>query len=330
MKNKINYLLVNFCLVMLIIFFFYKTSYLWKEIFLNIKKVVSPFLIAFVLAYVLSIFTKIFKKRGCSNTVSCLLVIGLVIIILFGVIYFTVPIISLELENIINYFKVINLDSLDVYKEYIYKNFNNLVIFLFNLICNKGINIVSSFVKFISNWFLIVILSLYFLFSMDKFKRKVRDYFSNKSYFKIIKRVDLELSNYFKSFFLIIIIESIEYIILYRIIGHPYYFLIGFLAGITTVIPYIGAMFTNVIALLSSSFVSFKLFILSVMVMVFVPIIDNYVRDPKIYCKTIAISPLESIVIFVVAISLFRVVGVIVAMPLYVVIKTIYKEIIIN
>ena len=91
----------------------------------------------------------------------------------------------------------------------------------------------------------------------------------------------------------------IEYTFIYYFIGHPYYLLIGYLAGITTIIPMFGAILTNIIALITGIYVSKKLFILSALVIILCPIIDSYLIDPKIYNKNIKISQIKIIIVII-------------------------------
>ncbi len=328
MKNKINYFLVNFCLLMFIIFFFYQTSTIWNNIFLIIKNISLPFIIAFSIAYFLFPFVKSLKKRNIKHQTSCILILMIIIIVIVLTIYFSMPTLIEEVKNIITFIQNIDLTKIESpYQEYIYKYLTEITNTITELIYHQGINIASSIIKTISDSFIIIVLSIYFLFNMEKIKEKIKKVISKKSYFKILKKIDIELENYIKSFSLIILIESIEYIILYAIIGHPNYFLIGFLAGTTTIIPYIGAIATNILALVSAAFVSPKLFIATALIMLIVPIFDSYIRDPKIYHKTIEISPIKSIIILVISMYLFKFIGLIIAIPLYIILEVLYKEI---
>ena len=58
MKNNINYKLVNFALISLIIFLLYQTGNLWTGVISNFFKIMMPFIVAFVIAYALYPFLK--------------------------------------------------------------------------------------------------------------------------------------------------------------------------------------------------------------------------------------------------------------------------------
>ena len=122
------------------------------------------------------------------------------------------------------------------------------------------------------------------------------------------------------------VIQFFEYTFLFLIIGHPNFLLLGVLACITTVIPYFGGIITNVIALLISSVVSSKLFILTLIITLVFPNIDGYIISPKIYGKTNQIPPLLTIFSVFAGGALFGFAGIVIAVPLTIIIMSVIKS----
>ena len=89
--------------------------------------------------------------------------------------------------------------------------------------------------------------------------------------------------------------QLFEYTLVFLLIGHPNYLVLGILAAFTTVIPYFGALIVDILELLIASVISTKLFILTVLVVIICPQIDGYIIGPKIYGKTNKLHPLVSI-----------------------------------
>jgi len=83
--------------------------------------------------------------------------------------------------------------------------------------------------------------------------------------------------------------------LVFFLIGHPNYLVLGILAAFTTIIPYFGAFIVDILALLIASVISTKLFVLTVIVIIICPQLDGYVIGPKIYGKTNRLHPLVSI-----------------------------------
>jgi len=151
---------------------------------------------------------------------------------------------------------------------------------------------------------------------------------AKKEVYNIIINIDKALTNYLKGTSIIVIVEIIEYTFIYLIVGHPNYLLLGFLAGITTFIPYFGGLFTNIIALVTGFCISKKLFIICLIIAIIVPIIDGYIIDPKIYEKTNKIDNLKAIISLILCSNLFGIIGVLIAIPFYIILEEVIKELI--
>ena len=328
--NKINYKLINFAILILVLYFLYKTSSLWLGIINIIKKILFPFLISFFLSYTLYPLVRYLKKKKINHFFASLLVVISVVLIITIILYYSIPIITKELITFLNNFLIYKeniikegiISKLIIYLEPI---FNDLIIKLSNFIKHGSIDIISKSISFSSNLVIIIILTVYFLFNMEQIKTIINKYLSKYKFYSVLKDIDFNLNKYLKSLSLILIIEFIEYTALYFLIGHPKFLLLGIFAGIANIIPYFGSLFTNLIALVSALGVSKKIFILSSLIAIFVPIFDNYVIDPKIIKATNNISPIKTIIAITIASSIFGFVGVIIAIPLYIVLEKIIK-----
>lgn len=323
--SKLNFKLINFALIAIILFLFSKTITFIEDIFTILKNITLPIIISFVISYVINTFSKMIK---INKNISRIIIIILIIFILYIIFYFSIPIL---LNQII---------SLSFEIEYFFNNTNIDLSFLKNIFLKETDNIINSFLSFdlvsksittITNIIIIFVLSIFLTFKMDLIKEKIRLFLlslKKDKLYNIIKNIDISLSNYLKGLGIIVIIEMIEYTCIYYLVDHPNFLLLGFLAGITTFIPYFGGLFTNIIALITSFCISKKLFIICLIIAIVVPIIDGYVIDPKIYEKTNRINPLKVIISLVICSNLFGVIGVLIAIPFYIIVEEIIKELI--
>ncbi|PIE85905.1 MAG: AI-2E family transporter [Bacteroidia bacterium] len=110
---------------------------------------------------------------------------------------------------------------------------------------------------------------------------------------------------------------------------------IGMIAGIMNVIPYIGPIIGASIGLvfgvathLNSEFYTDLLPLLGLMVLVFgtVQIIDNVVFQPLIYSSSVKAHPLEVFLVILIAANVAGIFGMILAIPTYTIIRVIAKE----
>lgn len=328
--EKINYKLINFFLITVIFFLITKTFNVWYNLFIIIKKILMPIIISFAISYSLFPIVKALRIKIRNNKISVAIIIIIIFIIIFLLLYLSIPLLIKQITSlskdiipfINNLSTKIDFIDMSLIEEMLITSIENFII-------KFGTNgsptlIFSSSLEFIKNFVLVLVLSIYFLFNMDSIKEKIVFFIKNGKYYILIKNIHNSLNNYLKGLFLIIFIEIIEYTFVYFIVGHPNFLLLGILAGITTIIPYFGNLFTNVLALITAISVSNKLFIICSIIAIFLPIIDSYIVDPKIYNKTTNISPIKIIVSIIISSILFGVFGFIIAVPLYLIVEEIF------
>ena len=94
-------------------------------------------------------------------------------------------------------------------------------------------------------------------------KRNLKPYAKGYDY---VKALDDEMGNYLQGLAIFMLVQLFEYALLFKIVGHPSWLLLGILACVTTVIPYFGGIFTNLIAVVTASVISTKLFIITLII----------------------------------------------------------------
>ncbi|KRL00260.1 hypothetical protein FC81_GL000037 [Liquorilactobacillus capillatus DSM 19910] len=111
----------------------------------------------------------------------------------------------------------------------------------------------------------------------------------------------------------------------YWAIGMPYAFLLGVLAGITNIIPYIGPYIGLLPALILALFVSPKMFFTVIVVCVIVQQVDGNLIYPNVIGKSLDIHPLTIIILLLVAGNIAGLTGMILGIPAYAVLKVMIK-----
>ena len=120
-----------------------------------------------------------------------------------------------------------------------------------------------------------------------------------------------------------------------HLIGLPNALLIGLIAGIFNVIPYVGPIIGDVLGLIiglttlqSADFMSESLPLMLKMLGVFMiaNLIDNFVLQPLIYSKSVKAHPLEIFLVVIMAGMLAGPLGMILAIPAYTLIRIIAME----
>jgi Predicted permease len=125
------------------------------------------------------------------------------------------------------------------------------------------------------------------------------------------------------------------YIIILLIFGIPNLLIIAFLCAVLNIIPYIGpliaAVFAAVLTMLSNIGGDFQTEILPTTIYVLigfwlVQVIDNNFSQPVIFSKSVSSHPLEIFLVILIAGFLSGILGMIIAVPLYTILKVIGKE----
>lgn len=333
-NNKINYKLLNILLVILIICLLYWISGLWIGIFEKIIAIIFPFLLAFAVAYALYPFSKKIINLGIPKWLS----IGIIYFILIGsIILIGIVVVPMFYDQVVLFLSNISAVITDISAKYeidlgvIQTSFSeiskDLLKDIGSHISDGAITIVNTSISVITNLIIVVIVSVYFLYDMEDIRKNIKKKLKskkNRSY-NYIKRLDCEVNNYFSGLLKNILIQFFEYTIVFFLIGHPNYLILGILAAITTIIPYFGGLVINILALVIASVVSTKLFILTLIVCIVCPNIDGYIIGPKVYGKTNKLHPLVNIFAVFAGGILGGFWGIVVSLPIAIIIIATYK-----
>lgn len=332
-RNKINYRFVNIIFILVIIYLLYMTFGLWSGIVQTIVKVILPFFLAFAIAYVLYPFVLKLQNKNIPKGLAIFIVFAILIAVIVLLIWLVIPIMIEQLTALVTWITSFikslsekhNVD-LDVIQGYI-GDLNTIIASFSKSIGDFSINIINKSINVISLLVIAFISAIYFLSGMEKFRLRLKKYLKNKNrrVYNYIKRLDYEVSKYFVGLEKFMIIQFIEYTFIFFIIGHPYYLLLGFLCSVTTIIPYFGGIFCNILACVTAFFISKTLFILSLLVAFVVPNIDGYIISPRIYGKTNNVPALLTIFAAYAGGKMFGFIGILIALPLVIILLSTYR-----
>lgn len=152
---------------------------------------------------------------------------------------------------------------------------------------------------------------------------------------KSFEKIKDLLSRYFLGLILQIVILFVLYTIILLVFGIQNAIVIAFLCALLNLIPYIGPLIAGVLmailTMTSDVTLDFKTQILPTTIYVMIgyliaQLVDNFFSQPKIFSEATKAHPLEIFLVIIIGGLLFGVLGMIVAVPGYTVIKVILKE----
>ena len=304
MENKVNYKLLNILLIVLIICLLYLIRGLWLGIIAKIIAILLPFIVAFAGSYALYPYTKKLENYGLPKwlamAVIYFIIIGFLILIGITVVPMLYDQTVLFLSNISAVITDISSKyeiDLGVLQQSISTISTDILKGVGSYISSGAINILNASISVITNLIIIAAVSVYFLWDMDNIRLGVKKLLKKQKgrMYQYVKRLDIEIDNYFNGLFKTILIQFIEYTIVFKLIGHPNYLILSILAAVTTIIPYFGGLLVNILAVIIASVVSTKLLILTIIVCLICPNIDGYIIAPKVYGKTNQLPALVNI-----------------------------------
>ena len=319
----------------------------------QIKTVLFYLITALVLTLIANPLVEFLKKRlRFSNILAVIFTMTLLFLILFGFIMMFIPLIISQGENLslldtkaieTNFIELITkintfLESHAINSKKIIKetdltsklNFDFIPQFLnsmVGIIGDLGVGLAS-------------VLFITFFFLKDKllfivgFRKTLPEKHEEKILNSLFKINEL-LSRYFIGLLIQVFIVFILYLIVLLIFGIENAFIIAFICATLNIVPYIGPLISSILAAVltmidnlggdfQTQVIPTTLFVL--LGFWIVQLIDNNLSQPFIFSKSVNSHPLEIFLIILIIGFLFGIIGMIIAVPFYTILKVLAKE----
>jgi predicted PurR-regulated permease PerM len=111
-----------------------------------------------------------------------------------------------------------------------------------------------------------------------------------------------------------------------RIIGVPYAWSLGVVAGILEVVPYVGGAITVVLAGLSAATVGIPQLIAVIVLYVVLVNIESHILAPLLYGRAVGLPPVAILLALLAGVELIGVLGALLAVPMTVIFWAIFEE----
>ena len=185
----------------------------------------------------------------------------------------------------------------------------------------------GSLLGFVVNLAIVPFLTFFILAEGDVALKKLIQRIPNK-YFEmtlnVLNRIQIGLIGYMRGWILDSIIIGILSMIGYKLIGVDYAVLIGAVAGIANLVPYLGPVVGAVPAFLVSltQYGDFRLVLPIIIVTFAIQMIDNIIVQPLCFAKTVDLHPVTVIILLLIGNTLLGVAGMLVIIPIFTILKT--------
>ncbi|MCM2351606.1 MAG: AI-2E family transporter [Bacteriovoracaceae bacterium] len=226
--------------------------------------------------------------------------------------------------------------KVQIFEKYGFRLNLDPVTFIMEKLESQGAIFLSQFPDFVSTifeWLLLVPLFLYFLFmESQRFSRRFLEAIPNS----IFEKSYVLFSQFNTKFGEYIIAKFIEATILgslvtlgLLLIGFPYPFILGFVAGVTNILPYIGPFLGLIPAVLVALMSKDPNVSMISMLVIYslANLIDMLLVFPLLVSKIVNLHPIVVVVSIIIGSQLGGIVGMIVIIPFIAFFKLLFKEI---
>lgn len=192
----------------------------------------------------------------------------------------------------------------------------------------------SGFAGTISSTATVMMTFPFILFFLLKDASKFRKFLINnlsskisKSFDRTLNEIDEKVGSYIQGQMLVSLCIGIMLFIGYNIIGLHYAISLAALASVLSIVPYLGPILAILPAMLVAASTSWVMILKMLVVWGLVQFIEGNILSPNIMGKSLNMHPLSVIFVIIVGTNLAGVVGAILAIPMYSILKILVVKI---
>ncbi|HFJ5296158.1 TPA: cell elongation protein CozEb [Staphylococcus aureus] len=341
--NDLVFSLIALVLLGIVIFIFEKVSYVFDPFIIVFKTIAAPIIVSLILFYLFNPIVNMMERyripRVAGISIIYLAVVGVITLI----VNLLIPIIGSQvdslvknspqyLEKLINSIdKIANNTFFSSYYSQINDWLNSLpkkIPSMLSEFTDGFGSKIATFAETIANIGVVIVTTPFVLFFMLKDGHHFKEFSTNimppkfrKDFHDLLEKMSVQVGSYIQGQIIVSFCIGILLFIGYSVIGLKYSLVLASIAAVTNVVPYLGPTIAIspaiVIAAITSPWMLLKLAV----VWTLVQFVEGHFISPNIMGKTLKIHPLTIIFILLCAGKLLGIVGVILGIPGYAILK---------
>ncbi|MEQ7052277.1 AI-2E family transporter [Paenibacillaceae sp. P-4] len=340
-KNRLFVMAIYCLLGLIILYFLFMMKPLIGHVYGFLKAVLAPFFVAMIIAYVLNPIVILLNERKVPRTMAVLLIYAVFIAVVTVILVNIIPMLVKQLAELNNQMPHLNakaeqmMDGVSKTMPSSVRSGLNDSIYALEERIGKAISDfmenIGAAINLLFIALIVPFLIFYILKDFDVFERAVIAYVPRshrKHTVMLFREIDAALGSYVRGQFLVCLIIGVLAYIGYWIIGMPYALLLALCVAVFNIIPYLGPYFGAAPALIFAATVSLKMVIFVISVNTICQIVEGNIISPQIVGKTLHMHPLTIIFALLVGGEIAGVVGLILAVPFFAVVKVICQHIV--
>lgn len=341
--NNIIFTLVVIILIGISFLLYSQLDFIINPILVIFSAILTPLIIAFILFYLLNPVVSFLEDKGIPRIwgVSLLYIFVLGLIALLMIWLF--PVLQEQFEDLVNALPalfervtdfVTNIAQNFISTENQRDAFQEVLDFFRNIETNfmnyltEGFSSLGSIISSVTNvvviMFLVPVILFFFLKDgsmfingfMEKIPPKGR-----RDVASILAAIDSQVGNYVKGQMLIALVNGVMMFIGFSLIGLNYSGVLAVAGGILSFVPYLGPTLTFIPAVFVALSQSLWTVVLLIVVWIVIQFVEGNLIEPNIMGQRLNVHPISIIFILLIMGELLGLVGMLIGVPLYAIIK---------
>ncbi|MET3543470.1 putative PurR-regulated permease PerM [Paenibacillus sp. VMFN-D1] len=325
---------------LIILYFVWLLRPMFMNIYQFLKAILAPFVVAMIISYVLNPVVCMLAARKMPRGIAVLLIYAVFLTCLAVILINLIPMLIEQMEELNEH-----LPEMTMHAQNIMNNLDNRGVpvgikegvdqwlLQWEDRLAKGISNfmdhIGSTINIVLNIFIIPFLIFYILKDFDVFERAVVSLLPRtrrKASVRLLKEIDEALGNYVRGQFLVCLIVGILAYIGYMIVGMPYALLMASIVAVFNIVPYLGPFLGAAPAVVMASTISWKMVLMVIIVNWLCQLLESNIVSPQVVGKKLHLHPMLIIFALLVGGEIAGVVGLILAVPLFAVLKVIIQH----
>lgn len=342
-NHKISFYLFTSLLFLLNLFFIVQILPVFRPI-ISAFQIIFPPLIASVIAfYVLNPFVDFLNQYGLSRVLSTIIVfLAVILLITLGILYI-VPIVNEQVSAIVELAPAYWEEGLKFLQDLLgsqrlpellaavqeanfLQTLSRQTQNLFQVALGGIGSVISITTQVVITTFTVPFILYFMLVDPGSISSKIVRLTPVKfrsSMERFIYNVHSQLGVYVRGQIFVAFCVAIIFLIGYAAIGLDFYLILAIIAGVFNLVPYLGSFLSGVLAVIIALFQDPILVVYLVVVFIIEQILENRVIQPLVLGSQLNIHPITILFVLLVSASSFGVVGVLLGVPVYAVLKII-------
>jgi Predicted permease len=349
LNNQLTVVLINIFLVFLIIFLFSKISFVFEPINQILGITMPPVILALVLYYLINPLINVLESKFHVNRIVSITFVFIIILalLIWGVMSL-IPFVQSQVDSLVKnwpqYWNSLNKSLQNMFSDpklhlvkerlietnaSVTKSFEKSM----DQILPQTMNNLSSAVSVLTNVVIILMTAPFILFFMlkddKKFKDSVIKFMPDRiknSVGDMLSEISQSLSSYITGQLTVAFWVAVMFFVGYLIIGQRYALILGIVAGILNLIPYIGSTLALVPSLVIAAFIAPSMVLKVLIVFAIEQTVETRVISPIIVGNKMQMHPVTTILVLLVSAGMYGLIGMIAGIPIFAILKIFLSE----